>query len=69
MNSIFGSPDLARLVAQRTIADRVDDARSRAEARRIRHDARVRAGRAATAPSPRPHAHLDWLLTSLRPAH
>jgi hypothetical protein len=63
MNSMLGSPEFARYVAQRIIQDRVADAQARGLGRRTRK------GPAQPGSDPRTRHSAPWLLGSVRPAH
>ena len=63
MNSMLGSPEFARYVAQRIIQDRVADAQARGRGRRSRK------GPAQPGSAPRTRQSAPWLPGSLRAAH
>jgi hypothetical protein len=66
MNSMYGSPEFARFVAQRLIQDRITDAQSRAAGRQGKRQGRwgtPSAGRTTT------KHRVTWLPGPLRPAH
>jgi hypothetical protein len=67
MNSMYGSPEFARFVAQRLIQDRITDAQSRAVAGR--HGKRRGTwGTPSSGRTPTKH-RVTWLPSPLRPAH